>query len=65
MKKVIQYAFSLSLGLLILIGFEGIGSLGDAFKFEEYSIIGWITQSLAIIFTISASILLSNESNKE
>ena len=65
MKKVLDYTFAISLGLLILIGIEGIGSMGNAFKFEDYSIIGWIAQSLAIIFVISASILLANESNKK
>jgi len=63
MKKVLQYSFGISLGLLLLILLEGLCTLGDAFKFEEYSIIGWIAQILGVIFTICASILLTEEVN--
>lgn len=60
MKKVLNYAFALSLGLLLLIVFTGVFTLGDAFRFEEYSIIGWISLSLAVLFTMSASILIAD-----
>jgi hypothetical protein len=62
MKKVLNYTFAISLGLLLLIMIEGLATLGDAFKFEEYSIIGWIAQILGVIFTITASILITDES---
>lgn len=60
MKKVLNYVFALSLGLLLLIVFTGIFTLGDSFKFEEYSIIGWISLSLAVLFTMSAAILIAD-----
>ena len=37
----IKYIFSIALGLVVLVFFEGIMTLGNAFNFETYSIVGW------------------------
>lgn len=56
MKDFVSYLLGISLGLLVLIVFEGLFTLGDAFNFENYSIIGWIAQILAVVFTICVAI---------
>jgi hypothetical protein len=59
MKTVLKHIFAISLGLLLLITLEGLFTMGEAFKFEAYSLIGWIAQSLGVICTLSASILIA------
>lgn len=59
--KIIKYIVGISLGLIALIFFEGMATLGSAFDFESYGIIGWITQILFIIFIIGLSIILTKK----
>lgn len=59
--NIIKYIIGISLGLIVLIMMEGLATLGSAFSFETYGIIGWITQILFIIFTICLSILLTQK----
>lgn len=56
--KIVNYIFGISLALLILIGIEALLTAGDALDFENYTIVGWIAQILAIIMTITLSIKL-------
>lgn len=58
MKTVLNYVLGISLALLLLIVFAGIFTLGDAFKFQEYSIIGWISLVLTILFVLSVAIII-------
>ena len=55
MKKVIYYTMSITLGLMVLLLFEGLITMGSAFKFECYTMFSWIVQAIAIVFTISLS----------
>ena len=55
--KTIKYTFSISIGLLVLIMIEGLFTMGSAFDFATYSVIGWIAQVVAVMFIVSASIL--------
>lgn len=55
--NIIKYIIGISLGLISLISLEGLATLGSAFNFESYGIIGWIAQILFIIFTVCLSIL--------
>lgn len=59
--NIIKYIVGISLGLIVLIMMEGLATLGSAFSFETYGIIGWITQILFIIFTICLSIILTQK----
>lgn len=56
MKNIVQYVLSVSLSLAILIAIEGLFTMGQAFKFEQYNIVAWMFQALIIIFTISLAI---------
>ena len=56
MKNIVQYVLSVSLSLVILIAIEGLFTMGQAFKFEQYNIVAWMFQALIIIFTISLAI---------
>ena len=58
MIKAVHYTMGISLGLLVLILLEGLMTLGSAFKFETYSVFGWIMQGILVVFTISLSILI-------
>ena len=53
----IKYLFSISIGMLVLIMFEGLFTMGSAFNFSNYTTIGWICQVVATLFILSASIL--------
>jgi hypothetical protein len=56
MKDLVSYLLAISFGLLVLILFEGIFTMGDAFKFENYGVIGWISQVLLIVCVICVAI---------
>lgn len=58
MKNIIQYVLSVSLSLLILIVLEGLFTMGQAFKFEQYGIVAWVFQVLITVFTISLAIII-------
>ena len=55
MKKVIYYTMSISLGLMVLLLFEGLITMGSAFKFECYTMFSWIVQAIIVVFTITLS----------
>jgi hypothetical protein len=64
MKKLNDYLLGVTLGLLILVGIEGVITFGTAFQFEKYNLFTWIIQILLVIFTISLSIKVTdNECN--
>jgi hypothetical protein len=65
MKNFIHYVFSVSLSLLILMFLEGIVTMGMAFKFELYTIVGWIAQIMGIIFTVSLAIRITESEISE
>ena len=53
--------FAVFSGLLILMLIEGMMTLGHAFDFQNYNIMGWIAQSILLGFTVSASLLAEQE----
>lgn len=63
--NIIKYILGISLGLLILIGLEGLLSMGDALKFENYGVVSWIAQTLAIIVVICLSTVITNDTIKD
>ena len=58
MKKLIIVS-RLAFLLLLLIAIEGLLTMGIAFEFEKYSIVGWITQVCLFIILIRASVFSS------
>jgi hypothetical protein len=64
MKKIVYYTMSISLGLLVLIFLEGMMTLGSAFKFEEYSVFGWIMQAILVVFAMSLSAMIAEKEDK-
>lgn len=58
------YLLSICIGLLFLILVEGLFTYGQAFNFENYSFIGWVTQVCAVLVVLSASILITNKELK-
>lgn len=57
--QVTRYIFSICLGLVFLFFLEGCMTLGSAFEFENYSVVGWIFQVVAVIAVVSGAILLT------
>lgn len=51
MKRMIIYP----LVFLVLIGMEGLLTMGEALKYENYGVVGWIAQVLAIILCAGIS----------
>jgi hypothetical protein len=58
--KTIRKLFAVSAGLLILAFIEGVFTMGAAFNFHHYALIGWIMQGIAVFFTITSSLLLED-----
>lgn len=54
--KTIDVIIAMSLGLVILIVFEGMLTFGSAFNFENYTMFGWIFQGILVVLTLSISI---------
>jgi hypothetical protein len=52
MKQIIDRIGYSFIGILLLIIIEGVGTLGLAFKFEQYDLIGYIVQFLLVYLTI-------------
>ena len=51
-ENILYFIMCPAMGLIVLIILEGIVTLGGAFQFKEYGVIGWIFQVLAVITTI-------------
>lgn len=63
MKKFINYSLNIVIGLLLLMFIEGAMTLGNIFtiKLSEYSVMGVITQVLAIVLTVLIAIKIEIE----
>ena len=62
--KAVKYIFGICCGLLLLVFIEGMFTLGQAFAFEQYSVFGWIIQTIAVVCTICASVMFVHEDLK-
>ena len=51
LNRILLYPF----GLLVLIAFEGLFTLGGAFDFNNYNTLGWTIQVLLIIVTLAST----------
>jgi len=62
--ETLRKLWAISAGLLILVFVEGMMTLGAAFDFNNYSLIGWIIQFIVVFFTVISSLLVIEESLK-
>ena len=62
--ETLRKLWAISAGLLILVFVEGMMTLGAAFDFNNYSLIGWIIQFIVLFFTVISSLLLADEVSK-
>lgn len=58
--KTVNYLMAIAASLLCLIGLEAVLTMGDAFNFENYNIVGWIAQVCAVIIAVGLGISLVN-----
>lgn len=61
MKTIVTYIMNISIALIILTFLEGLCTLGQAFKFEQYNWLGFLFQGLVVIATLCAAILITEE----
>ena len=47
--------------LLLTMIFEGLLTMGLAFKFNNYSIMGWIAQVIIVAFAVTTALRLARE----
>jgi hypothetical protein len=55
MKQIIDRIAASILGLIVLFIIEGVGTLGMAFRFEEYNWIGYMVQSMFVFLAVWAA----------
>lgn len=65
MKRINYYTMAVTLGLICLFFIEGMLTLGSAFQFEHYTVAGWIGQGVMTLFTVSLSINIAYNNEKE
>lgn len=58
--KRLQYV---TVALIALMFFEGMMTLGSAFKFETYSTFGWIAQAILVVACATTALRLTEEGN--
>lgn len=64
--KTLKYILAVLVSLIILIGLEGILTMGNAFIFENYSWFSWLCQAIITsIFVIIGIIIADQELNKK
>lgn len=52
MKQIIDRIAASFIGLIVLFIIEGIGTLGMAFRFEEYNWIGYTVQGMFVFLAV-------------
>lgn len=62
--KTLNYLMAVAASILCLIGLEAVLTMADAFKFENYTIVGWIAQICAVIIAVGLAIGIVDEEYK-
>ena len=65
MKNAVVFIGRLATLILSAIFVEGFVTLGEAFKFENYSVMGWIMQTLAFFILLWATTEWHNSEEKK
>ncbi len=63
MEKLQTIAYTIG-SILILFGLEGAMTLGSAFNFEQYSLFGWIIQTMLLVLAITLGNIARLSENK-
>ena len=64
MEKVLKTTSAICAGVLCMLFLEGMFTLGAAFRFEDYTVFGWILQGVILLLAISFSAWLSIQEDK-
>ena len=56
--KLVSFIMYVSLGLVVLLFLEGLTTLGSAFEFENYSVLGYKIQALIVTITVCISVTI-------
>ena len=51
MKRITQLHY-MTVAFLLTVMLEGLLTMGDAFKFENYNTFGWIVQAVIVAFAL-------------
>jgi hypothetical protein len=65
MKQIIDRIAYSFLGILILIIIEGVSTLGLAFRFEQYDLIGYMVQFIVVYLAIWSANKAYDSGNNE
>lgn len=60
MKRITQLHY-MTVAFLLTVMLEGLLTMGDAFKFENYNIFGWIVQAVIVAFALLTALRVANE----
>lgn len=52
MKQIIDRIAYSFIGIIVLIVLEGMATLGNAFKFEQYNLLGYVFQLMLLFITV-------------
>lgn len=64
--KLVNFIMNVSIGLVVLFILEGMITLGSAFNFENYSVVGYVFQGLLVTITVCISVQIwYDEQRKE
>ena len=64
MEKVLKTTSAICAGILCMLFLEAMLTLGAAFRFEDYTMFGWILQGIILLLAISFSAWLSIQDDK-
>ena len=59
--KTIQFLGRLAVCLLATLAVEGVLTTGWAYKFEDYTVLAWITQALIAVINVWAIIVTGKQ----
>jgi uncharacterized membrane protein len=64
MKQIIDRIAYSFVGIIVLIVLEGMATLGDAFRFEQYTLLGYVFQLMLLFLVVWVSNKMYDADNK-
>ena len=59
--KNLRKAQYITIAIMVTVLFEGVGTLGSAFRFEDYNWFAWFMQSVIFAFAIITALRVADE----
>ena len=59
--KNLRKAQYITIAIMVTVLFEGVGTLGAAFRFEDYNWFAWFMQSVIFAFAIITALRVADE----